>query len=297
MPSLRIDPTVADGVEEELEKARDACSALDAEAAERSLARAESTLRRHPELPQGAWLMAEVERGWARRWASLPPKDPERAAAAWRRAGGLDGGREPGVGEAGTAIVDPEVSFELHLDGVEEGEAWLDGRSVAPGPLRRSAGEHQLTLTRRGVVVWAGWIGVAEGAPVRVAPPEPLPCSAEDLSRVALDDAKGKRIRADGVRCERWVVAEPTAISGALLVAPCTMDHCGALLEWSVSEGGPVVPNETVRRTSHWPAWATWTLVGVGAAAIAGITLGIDAAFHAGSTQPRFVSGGCGDCP
>jgi hypothetical protein len=51
-----------------------------------------------------------------------------------------------------------------------------------------------------------------------------------------------------------------------------------------------------VHRTSRWPAWATWTLVGVGAAAIAGATLGVDAAVRAGSTSPLFVSGGCVGC-
>jgi hypothetical protein len=294
-PPLTVDPSIADGVEEELEKARDASSALDADAAERSLARAEATLHRHPELPQGAWLMAEVERGWARRWANVPPKEPERAAAAWRRARSLDGGREPGVGEAATATLDPEVSFELYLDDDGESKASLDGHGVAPGPLRRGAGEHQLTLTRRGALIWAGWIGVAPGASVRVAPPEPPPCSTEDVSRVVLDGAGGTGVRAEGVRCEHWVVAEPL-ISGALLVASCTMDRCGALLEWGVGGAGPEVPDAVVRGSSHWPAWATWTLVGVGAAAIAGVTLGVDAAFHAGASSAPFVSGGCAGC-
>jgi hypothetical protein len=290
--SLRVDQAFADGVEDELEKARDATSALDAEGAERSLARAEGTLRRHPELPQAAWLMAEVERGWARRWASVPPKEPERAAAAWRRARTLDGGREPGAGETATTAADPEVSFELYLDDAGQSEVRLDGHLLPQGLLRRAKGEHQLTVTRRGAVEWAGWIGVAEGVSIRVAPPAPLPCSSQDLSRVVLDEDDSKRVRANGVRCERWVVAEPRAAPGELLVASCTMDRCGVPLEWSLNRVDSPTPAEIVRGTSRWPAWATWTLIGLGAAAITGATLGIDAAFHAGSSSPPFVVGG-----
>jgi hypothetical protein len=293
-PRLPVDQTIADGIEEELEKARDASSALDTEAVEGALASAEATLRQHPELPQGAWLMAEVERGWARRWASMPPKDPERAAAAWRRARGLDGGREPGLGEASTPTSDPEVAFEFFLDG--EGNASLDGRPVSPGAGKSAPGEHQLTVTRKGVLVWAGWVGVGQGAVVRVAPPGPVPCSAEDLGHVVVDGnaAEGKVVRSSGVRCPLWVLADPEGTEGRLLVTSCKMDRCGALLEWRVNGAGSVVPGGAVAST--WPAWASWTLVGVGAAAIAGVTIGIDAAFHSGAAPAPFVLGGCKGC-
>jgi hypothetical protein len=112
----------------------------------------------------------------------------------------------------------------------------------------------------------------------------------EDLGRVSVE---GTRVRATGVRCERWVVAEPEGAGGSLLVALCRMDHCSALLEWRVLGAGPLGPNGSVGST--WPRWATWTLIGVGAAAIAGVTIGIDAAFHS-SAPPPFTEGGC-VCP
>ncbi len=283
-PVIVSDLSVGDAVEAELEKARDATSALDADGAEQSLARAEGLLRDHPELPQGAWLMAEVERGWAMRWARVAPKEPERAAAAWRRARGLDGGRDPGLGEEATPTMAPEVAFELSFVG--DGVARFDGVPVRPGPLRASAGDHQLTVTRKGRLVWAGWVGVTEGATIRLPLPEPLRCSAEELSRVHVE---GRTVRSDAIQCDRWVVAEPGKKEGSVLLATCVMDRCGALLEWSIGGAGPVVGEDGGRR-SHWPAWATWTLIGVGAAAIGGVTVGLDVAFQ-GSPGPVFAGG------
>lgn len=72
--ALRVDPSIADHVENELDRARDAISALDADAAERALARAEALLREHPELPQAAWLRAEVHRAWAARFTRIEPR-------------------------------------------------------------------------------------------------------------------------------------------------------------------------------------------------------------------------------
>jgi hypothetical protein len=286
-PELHVDASVADAVEAELEKARDSTSALDADGAERALARAETLLRDHPELPQGAWLMAEVERGWSMRWARVTPRQPERASAAWRRARGLDGGRNPGLGEEAAPTADPEVSFVLALDGM--GHARLDGLPVGAGPLRATAGDHQVTVTRKEHVIWAGWVSVSEGGTVRVALPESPRCSVDELSRVRHE---GSVLRADGVECDRWVVAEPWTKEGTVLVATCVMDRCSALLEWSIGGAGPVVPDDSAHRRAHWPKWATWTLIGVGAAAIAGVTIGIDEAFQSGQSAAPFAVGG-----
>jgi hypothetical protein len=228
--------------------------------------------------------MAEVERGWSVRWGRVPPREPGRAASAWRRAHGLDGGRRAGLGEEATTTIDPDVPFWLSLDGL--GEPKIDGASVIPGPLRGSVGEHQLTVTRDRHLVWAGWIEVTEGARVRVALPSPPACSSEELSRVVV---QAHAVRAEGVRCENWIVAQPGPRDGVVRVATCRVDRCGALLEWSVGGADPWVADARPYPGFHWPAWAPWALVGVGAAAITGTTLALAGVFRQNATEDPFV--------
>jgi hypothetical protein len=54
-----------------------------------------------------------------------------------------------------------------------------------------------------------------------------------------------------------------------------------------------LVVRDDVNAPSRWPAWATWTLIGVGAAAVAGVTVGIDEAFQ-GQAPPHFEVGSPG---
>src|SRR5262249_20105985 len=150
--SVPVDRTVADKVEAELDRARDAIAAQETDTAERALARAEELLFAHPELPQGAWLMAEVHRAWSTRYSRLEPRDRTRADAAWQRAAALDGGRIAGVGES-AAPLPPPVHAQLVLDGTSpDTRALLDGAPVTPGDVVRPAGEHQLTVVEGGVV-------------------------------------------------------------------------------------------------------------------------------------------------
>src|SRR5579871_2896 len=86
-------PDVADAVEVQLDAARDALTAREGAGVERAVDTAESTLRAHPELPQAAWLMAELERVRALRALRVAPADPAAADLAWARATALDGGR------------------------------------------------------------------------------------------------------------------------------------------------------------------------------------------------------------
>src|SRR5208282_550685 len=105
--TIPVDATVATRVEESLHLARELLTQHDADGAERALAHAEALLRAHSELPQAAWLLAEVERGYATRFARLDPVDLARAARHWRTAAALDGGRTPGVGEDSSAAAEP----------------------------------------------------------------------------------------------------------------------------------------------------------------------------------------------
>ena len=47
-----------------------------------------------------------------------------------------------------------------------------------------------------------------------------------------------------------------------------------------------------VPRGAAWPAWATWTAVGVGAALATTLTLVATGVFESRPTEPRFVAGG-----
>jgi hypothetical protein len=107
----------------------------------------------------------------------------------------------------------------------------------------------------------------------------------------------GEAVRAPAVRCGRWVAAIASqAEHHGLRVASCEAGACGPLVEWRVlstepwSAGSRERPAEATR--SAWPAWATWTIAGVG---VAGTVVGILAASGALKSAPnetRFVNGG-----
>jgi hypothetical protein len=303
--TVRADPALARGVDDELTRARDALSALEIDAAERALARAEATLRAHPELPQAAWLLAEVERGWSARWLRGPAPDETRASRAWQRAASLDGGRAPGVGERAFA---PSVSVDATL-ALESAEAEprgehgvtlrLDGAAVAAGPIARGEGIHQLTVLRDGAPVWSSWITLAAGAVVRVPVPPPPPCSSRDLARASID---GDEVRATAVRCPRWTAVARARTFATLRIARCADGRCDPLApqrtdEAPLAEPPPLAPRAAgaadAERSRHWPAWATWTLVGVAAAAVTtAVVLVASGAFASPPVETRFVNGG-----
>jgi hypothetical protein len=309
--ALVVDLAVSDRVEQEIERARDAIAAQDADAAERALARAEAEIHAHPELPHAAWLLAEIERGWAARFTRLAPVDIERAERAWLRAAGLDGGRVSGIGEPHVALArGAPAHATVAITGGARGESIasftlsLDGTELAAGPFARSAGAHQLVVMHDGAPVWAAWVTIAEGTALRIAAPASPACSRGDVARARLrvDTANAAAspnpIDATGVRCARWIAAVPSArrvaASTSVLVASCEADHCGALALWrGASETSPPrPPPPPVASSSTWPAWATWGLVGGGAAVVAGIVVVATGALAPARTETRFVNGG-----
>jgi len=319
----KIDFAIADRVEKELDRAREATAALDADAAERALARAETLLRDHPELPQAAWLRAEVHRSWASRWSRVEPRDGERALLAWQEADALDGGRAAGIGEtafpprargAVTLSVLGASSTRLvaRLDG-NELTAVADGASAASGAttytLDVAPAEHQLVVTIDGDVAFASWVAIPEAAagaprtaiPIRVG--DGGACSAASLSGVTRatrvtppspgNAGDASTVQANGVTCNDWVAAIPAERRGAVLVARCERSTCGPFLEWR-GEGafGAPGPPVVVPHRGPWPAWATWTAIGVGAVAAATIALVATGVFESHPTEQRFVAGG-----
>ena len=300
--ATQVDFSIGDRVEKELGRARDAIAALDADVAERALARADALLRAHPELPQAAWLRAEVHRGWSARWTRVEPKDEVRALVAGQEADALDGGRAPGIGETTFPARRAEpVTFVVQgagsravvarLDGVELTGVATDGNvsyaiDVVPA-------EHQLLVALDGDVVFSSWVAIAAGAtratiPIRVG--DEGSCAA--IAGVTRD---GNTVRAPNVACERWVAAVPAERRGAVLVARCERSTCGPFLEWrsESSLGGPGSgTGPAVARGAGWPAWATWTAIGVGAAAATTITLIATGVFESRPVEQRFVAGG-----
>jgi len=306
--TLTVDPAVGDRVEKEIDRARDAIAALDADAAERALARADALLRDHPELPHAAWLRAEVHRVWAARYARITPRDDARAEAAWQEADALDGGRVAGVGEV-TFAPRRRVGVTITLTGAAGRAvvARLDGIEVAgmPAPdgatayaVDVPAAEHHFAVALDGQDVFASWLGIPDHAPS--APRLTIPvnvgdagaCAASSFGRVARDPG-GSRIQASGVSCERWLAAVPGERRDSVLVARCERDACGPLLEWRTGSSAiTAAGGDVVVPSNAWPAWATWTVGGVGVAAAVVITLVATGALEARPVEPRFVAGG-----
>jgi hypothetical protein len=289
---------LADRVDKELERAHEAIAALDADPAERALARAEALLREHAELPQAAWLRAEVERAWAARWMRVLPRDESRAAAAWQAAAALDGGRRAGVGETPFPPLEP-VAVTIAVRGVRGRriEVRLNGALVEMTPRGEGAearveippGEQHLVAYAAGQTVFASWVTmVAEEQRVELPLPARDACAAESFRAVRRENGG---VLAPGIVCDRWVFAVPLPRPGAILVARCTRETCGPLLEWR-TERFIASPPLGVPPASGWPTWATWTLVGFGAATATTMALIATGVFESRPTEPRFIAGG-----
>jgi hypothetical protein len=269
--ALVVDPAIATRVEEELHAAREMTAQHDADRAERSLAHAEALLRAHPEVAQAAWLLAEVERGWASRFFQLEPRDVERAARHWRAAAALDGGRAPGVGEPVTTVDAPAV---FSIDARGPADMRWDGDPITPGPHEARPGMHQLVAkapsSSGNAVVFAQWITVAAGSIVHVALPTAEPCSRADFATK------------ENVQCPTWIEAKRGDRAGTFVVRTCAGSSCGAELL--------VAPFSTMGPDAHpivhrgLPIWAAWTLAGVGIVA-AGALAGVIGYFALPETQ------------
>ncbi len=292
---LHVEAGIAERVERELDRAKEAIASADADAAERALARAETMLRDHPELVPAAWLRAEVDRAWAARFSRIEPKDEARARAAWQDADALDGGRVPGIGDA-LAPPRGKVTLKIDVKGATGRSVvlWLDGAALAAKGGSYVAdvapAEHQLVATVDGDPVFASWVAVGPaGASVALPLAAGGACDATAFANVSrIDD----RIDARGVACDKWVAAAPGEKRGSVLVARCERETCGPLLEWRTESLSAMSPPQPGLKHGGWPAWATWTLVGVGAATATTIALVATGALESRPTEQHFVAGG-----
>lgn len=253
-PGLPYAEDSAGAIEALIAQAREAVAQLDAEGAERALARAEGTLRAHPELPQAAWLMAEVHRGWAARFSRVDPRDAARSMRALAAADALDSGRAPGVGEIEGPKPAP-IEFDLSAEPDPDVVYLLDAKPVRLGKVSLPAGEHHIVAFAAGQVRWADWITVREGARIDLPRLDPIPCSTEDLGRAS----RG------AVRCPTWISAwgEGSSVRASL----CHGSSCesASLFTLRASRWPPVseVPHA---RGFRLPGWLVITTLGVLAA-------------------------------
>jgi hypothetical protein len=284
--TIAVDPGVASAVEANLERARDASAARDENEVDRALDSAHKLLEAHAELPNAAWLMAEVERAHSAQWRRMPRAPGNEADRAWARAEALDGGRVAGLGETGST--ERPQTATLSVPPLLDEQAWLDGELLAAGPVTSREGPHSLVVTWHGAPAWAGWIEVPPGPstlplPLLIAPT----CSQADLERARI--IRGS-VDASGVRCPRWIAATTGLLPGAVRIAMCTAGRCEALLDWRSPPAWTWQPTERKGR-ARWPAWATWGLVGTGIAIGAAVAVGI-AAGQAPPPETKFTSGG-----
>jgi hypothetical protein len=161
---------------------------------------------------------------------------------------------------------------------------------------------HAIRVTWRGRTVWATWVDVPAGDTTLVADaPGTAPCSEADFEGARLS-ASGQPathgVEASDVLCPQWVAAAPGASAGAISVALCGARACGPLLDWhtppvALFAGLPATGRvDAVDHGGRWPAWATWAVVGAGAAIATGVVLVAAGAFKGPATETVFVNGG-----
>jgi hypothetical protein len=285
-----VDLAAAGLVEADLGRAREALVAEDVDTVERALARAEAGIRRHTELPQAHWLLGEVLRMWAQRHARLEPRRLALAHRLWQDAEAVAGPRAAGLGEIAAPAPPPRVTVDIRYVPMRGVDVLLDGRPLAgPGPVEIAVGPHLLAVVE-GDPSWAAFVHV-EGGGQDVAPPVGADsvCRNEDLARARID---GDRVVATSVACGSWIFASTSPASPSIRVAICERSACGPLLEWRARGHPALGAPQDLPRVRPWPAWATWTLVGVGLVTAGAVTIVSTGALESRPTEPRFVSGG-----
>ena len=292
--SLTVDLGIAATVEDWLDSARDALTARSAADVDRALAAAQSLLDAHPELPNAAWLMAEIERARAARFRRIAPTDVEAAERAGSRAFALDGGRLAGAGET-QATMPPTATITLQLRAASAEQVWMDGSPATTPALESRAGPHAIVVTWQGVPIWATWIEAPPGtSTVALSQLDAPACSSADLEQAHI---AGERVEAHLAQCTHWVAAAPGVTPGAIRVATCEADQCTPLADWRPPPlwSEPVQPEH--KRRSGWPAWATWGLVGTGVAVAAGVVAAVVVSSSHGAGEVEYVSGGLAKQP
>lgn len=290
LPPAGHDDAASEHIESLLAEARTQASSGDATAAEGALDAADALLKRSPELPESAFLAAEILHDRA---LLVAAEDPAEAAAFERRSIALAGPRAPTFSatpkEDGRPKKDVRAPARDSLPDVAQSEATPAVASLT-GPLSTDVvavdgvevgvprtvvhGAHHVRVLRAGRLAWAGWIDV-QGASVVVGVPAPIPCSTTDLAGAARPGGV-----TTSVMCEEYAVAR-AAGPERIEVALCHHASCGEWLPWSRAWGaafeGPMQPRPKPRTT---PGWFLWTAAGVAVVIVGGFVLAEEGAFE-----------------
>jgi len=242
-------PDAVAQIESSLEEARNAAASLEQGRALAALERAEHVLREHPELPQSAWLMAEIFEQSAE-LENTAPDGGEAANALRERAAALEGPRAAPFADRAPehALVDPVVR-PVRIDGLEPGDTleW-DGTPTEP-VVATAAGDHHARVARGGKLMWAGWLKLnANEHSLRLPVPETVACSTDDIGRGYF--SAGRAVAAEHARCDSYVLARARS-GGGVEVALCERERCGQVVVWESSrntERGAAAPAK-----SGWP--------------------------------------------
>jgi len=251
-----------------LEEARNAAASLEQSRALGALERAQHVLREHPELPQSAWLMAEILEQSAE-VESTAPDGAEAANALRKRAAALEGPRAAPFSDRAPEREREQGSIgtqPLHIEGLEPGDAleW-DGVQTEPN-VSSAAGDHHARVSRGGRLLWAGWLELAaEGRSIRLPVPETVACSPDDIGQSYF--AAGRAVAAAHARCESYVLAR--AREGGIEAALCERERCGKVVIWEHLQAGAATPPPP----SKAPLWPYAIAATAGALVITSIAL------------------------
>lgn len=267
--------------------AKTAIGALRTAEADNALTEAESLIRNHAELPQSAWLLAEL---YATRRERIESEDPASSRDLAVRAALLEGERASAFRDAALAELSLELpaahALQIRGTGPRDRVEW----NGEPVTLRfeQRPGEHHVRVLRRGRLVWAGWVSVGAAATVVDLPvPAVLACSADDLGG-ALDGDPAPLPDA-ATQCSDWAAARSR--NGVLELARCHRARCG---NWEGQSSRPATQPAPARpQASGLPRWFTYAAIGAGTALVAGFVLASSGAFGASDpTRERWVYSG-----
>ncbi len=268
--------TLADEIEAELEQAATALSALEEAAALERLARVEQALLAHPDLPQGAWLLAE---SMALRARAAAHTDAEGARLFEQRRAALEGPRAAPFGESAASEAASAIPVRIAVRGLAQAdELEVDGVARSARDVELLPGLHQLRVLRRGRVVHAEFREITgEVRELELPVPVLAPCSADDLGALDAAALAHGAVPPAGVACPRFALVRPTA--QGIEVSLCTPAGCGPFLTWRERPEPAFKPLASERRL---PAWAGAAIVGVTAVAATSLVLWRAGAFDAG---------------